>query len=89
MYYKEYYNLEQIGRDTFPEASIDDEGNPVGSQYDLGVDEAFECFRILYCHFNNGEGPPILQDWLTPKGFAVTVVTSIEECTAEIPNFKG
>jgi len=66
---------------------VDAERNPVGKQYDLGIDDAFNCFKVLYCHLLQGPDAPILQDWVADLGFDVTVVRTLADCTAQIPNF--
>lgn len=85
----DYYNVGEIGVDSFPPPiALDADGNPIGSQYDLGMDGAFTEFSVLFCSLRWGAGMAVTP-WLLPKGFSVTESYTFDDCAAKIPSFSG
>jgi len=85
-FYTEYAGLQEI-----PSAPVDENKNPIGRAFDLGVEGAFTDFKILVLDrpqfsfpLSNRDSPA--ERALKSKGFQVDVVNSEQEFIRKLPN---
>jgi len=81
-FYTEYAGL----HDEINTANIDEHSNPVGREFDLGLEGAFKSFQIIIMNFHDSVNPiDETVKALEKKGFTVTVTQNLDDFLTKLP----